>query len=85
MTVRKKRLPNAVSFGAIGVSKVSSDLKPVPLVVAPKRFDGFNPFDFLNFDTFDLWRSSPEKSATYGAAGLERALPFNGGMSRSKC
>jgi hypothetical protein len=44
--------------------------------LAPNGFDIFNPFDFLNFDTFDLWRSSPETSATYAAAGLERALPL---------
>jgi hypothetical protein len=45
-------------------------------VVTPNGFDSFNAFDFLNFDTFDLWRSSTEKSATYAAAGLERALPL---------
>jgi hypothetical protein len=44
--------------------------------LAPNGFDSFDPFDFLNFNSFDLWRPSPEKSATYGAAGLERALPL---------
>jgi hypothetical protein len=44
-------------------------------VVAPNGFDSFNPFDFLNFDIFDFWGSCPEKSTTYGTAGLERALP----------
>jgi hypothetical protein len=44
--------------------------------VAPNGFDIFNPFDFLNFDIFDFWQSSPENSATYETAGLERALPL---------
>src|SRR6267142_3512038 len=38
--------------------------------------DSFDSFDFLNFDIFDFWQSSPENSATYGTAGLERALPL---------
>src|SRR2546430_16619625 len=54
------------------------------LAVAPNRSDSFNPFDFLNFDTFDLWRSSPEKSATYSAAGLARALPLPEGLGKKE-
>jgi hypothetical protein len=39
-------------------------------------FDSFDPFNFFNLDIFDFRRSSPENSATYGATGLERALPL---------
>jgi len=39
-------------------------------------FDSFDPFNFFNLDIFDFWQSSPENSATYGTAGLERALPL---------
>jgi hypothetical protein len=39
-------------------------------------FDSFDPFNFFNLDIFNFWQSSPENSATYGTAGLERALPL---------
>jgi len=43
---------------------------------SPNGVDSFNPFDFLDFDIFDFRQSSPENSATYEAADLERALPL---------
>src|SRR5260221_3300183 len=49
---------------------------PVCRLPSPNGVDSFNPFDFLNFDIFDFRQSSPENSATYGAADLERALPL---------
>ena len=39
--------------------------------------DGFDSFNFFNSDIFDLWQRSPENSATYGSAGLVRALPLS--------
>jgi hypothetical protein len=39
-------------------------------------FDSFDPFNFFNLDIFDFRQFSPENSTTYGAAGLERALPL---------
>jgi hypothetical protein len=67
VTVRKKRL--------LGVSKVSL-LAYDLVVVAPNPFDSFNPFDFLNFDTFDLWRSSPVNSGTYGRRVWRGLCPY---------
>ena len=39
--------------------------------------DSFDAFNFLNIDTFDSWRSSPENSVTYSSARLARALPLS--------
>src|SRR4029077_2142593 len=49
---------------------------PLCRLPSPNSFDSFDPFNFFNLDIFDFWQSSPENSATYGAAGLERALPL---------
>jgi hypothetical protein len=42
----------------------------------PNHVDTFHSFDIFNFDIFDFVASSPENSATYGTAGLARALPL---------
>jgi hypothetical protein len=46
-------------------------------VALGNSFDSFDSFDFFNLDIFDFWRSFPENSASYGIAGLERALPLS--------
>jgi hypothetical protein len=43
---------------------------------ASNSADSFDSFNFFNLDIFDFRQSSPENSATYGTAGLERALPL---------
>jgi hypothetical protein len=60
---------------AVGINRTTLLSRMKKFVVAPSSFDSFNPFDFLNFNIFDFWGPSPENSTTYGAAGLERALP----------
>jgi len=45
-------------------------------LASPNSLDTFDSFNFFNLNIFDFWQSSPEDSATYGTAGLERALPL---------
>ena len=74
--LREKRDPNArLAIWSLRGNRKRESRRLKQIAVAPESFDSFNPFDFLDSDTFVLRWPSPENSATYGTASLERALP----------